>query len=147
VADRNYLTIMATKNQKLTLAKNEGKKHLKPYCEEAKVAAEHKALAESLRVKASEELRAKLDSDPETRAFTGTVVCIYGDQMYKIRVQRPTSCNWREKRLKDPNHKAYLALMNEIDEKKKNAEELEQKLAEAHPKCVEHGFVIGFLSK
>ena len=75
---------MATKNQKLTLAKNEGKKHLKPYCEEAKAAAEHKA---------------------------------------------------------------YLALMDEIDEKKKAAEELEQKLAEAHPKCITQGFVIGFLSK
>jgi hypothetical protein len=137
---------MATK-QKLTLSKNEGHKHLKPYCEEAKVAAEHKTKAEDLRVKATEELRAKLDSDPETKDFTGTVVCIYGDQVYKIRVQRPASCNWREKRLKDPNHKAYLALMKEIDEKKKDAVDLEQKLAEAHPKCVEHGFVIGFLSK
>jgi len=137
---------MATK-QKLTLAKNEGRKHLKPYCEEAKVAAEHKNKAEDLRIKATEELRAKLDSDPETKDFKGTVVCIFDDQIYKIRVQRPTSCNWREKRLKDPDHKTYLALMKEIDEKKKKAEALEQKLAEAHPKCVEHGFVIGFLSK
>ena len=135
------------KKQKLTLAKNEGQKHLKPYCEEAKVAAEHKAKADSLRVQATEELRAKLDSNPETKDFTGTVVCIYGDKMYKIRVQRPASCDWRSKRLKDENLKTYKALMNEIDEKKKKADELEQKLAEAHPKCIDHGFIIGFLSK
>ena len=138
---------MATKKSKLTLSQNEGQEHLKPYCEEAKVAAEHKALAESLRVKATEELRAKLDSDPETRAFTGTVVCIYNDQVYKIRVQRPSSCNWREKHLNDPMLKEYKTLMKEIDQMKKDAEDLENKLAEAHPKCVDHGFVIGFLSK
>lgn len=137
---------MATK-QKLTLEKNEGQKHLKPYCEEAKVAAEHKVKADSLRVQATEELRAKLDSNPETKDFTGTVVCIYGNKMYKNRVQRPTSCDWRSKRLKDENLKAYKTLMNEIDERKKKADELEQKLAEAHPKCIDHGFTIGFLSK
>ena len=107
------------KNQKLTLSANEGQQHLKPYCKEAKVAAEHKAIAESLRIKATEELRAKLDSDSETKNFKGTVVCIFDDQMYKIRVQRPDSCDWRSKRLNDPNHKAYLALMKEIDWKKK----------------------------
>ena len=112
------------KNQKLTLKKNEGQEHLKPYCKEAKVAAEHKANAEALRIKATEELQKKLDSDPDTKDFTGTVVCIYDNQVYKIRVQRPESCDWRSKRLKDPNHKAYLALMKEIDEKKKNADEL-----------------------
>ena len=138
---------MATKTQKLTLAKNEGKKHLKPYCEEAKVAAEHKAKAEDLRPLAADELQKKLDSDPENKEFTGTVVCIFGDQMYKIRVQRPSSCDWRSKRLNDPNHKAYLALMDEIDEKKKKADEIEQKLAEAHPKCITRGFTIAFLSK
>lgn len=137
---------MATK-QKLTLSSDEGQKHLKPYCKAAKEAAEHKAIAEALRVKATEELKKKLDSDPETKDFTGTVVCIYDDQMYKIRVQRPASCDWRSKRLKDPNHKAYLTLMNEIDEKKKMADEIEQKLAETHPKCISHGFIIGFLSK
>jgi len=135
------------KKQKLTLSANEGQEHLKPYCKEAKVAAEHKAIAESLRIKATEELRAKLDSDPETKNFKGTVVCIFDDQMYKIRVQRPDSCDWRSKRLNDPNHKAYLALMKEIDEKKKRADELEHQLAEAHPKCITKGFVIGFLSK
>ena len=137
---------MATK-PKLTLSANEGQKHLKPYCKAAKEAAEHKAKAESLRTLATEELRTKLDSDPETKDFTGTVVCIYDDQMYKIRVQRPVSCNWREKRLKDPNHKAYLALMKEIDEKKKKADEIEEKLAATHPKCISRGFIIGFLSK
>ena len=135
------------KNQKLTLKKNEGQEHLKPYCKEAKVAAEHKANAEALRIKATEELQKKLDSDPDTKDFTGTVVCIYDNQVYKIRVQRPESCDWRSKRLKDPNHKSYLALMKEIDEKKKKADEIEQKLAEAHPKCITRGFVIGFLSK
>ena len=63
---------MAKKNQKLTLSQNEGQEHLKPYCKEAKVAAEHKANAEALRVKATEELQKKLDSDPETKDFTGT---------------------------------------------------------------------------
>ena len=138
---------MATKHQKLTLAKNEGQEHLKPYCKEAKVAAEHKAIAEELRVKATEELRAKLDSDPETKDFTGTVVCIYDDQVYKIRVQRPESCDWRSKRLDDPLLKEYKTLVKEIDEKKKNADEIEEKLAESHPKCITKGFVIGFLSK
>lgn len=138
---------MATKNQKLTLNTNEGQEHLKPYCKEAKEAAEHKALADSLRVKATEELRAKLDNNPETKDFKGTVVCIYDDQMYKIRVQRPESCDWRSKRLKDPNHKAYLTLVKEMDKMKKKADELEQILAETHPKCITKGFVIGFLSK
>lgn len=138
---------MATKNQKLTLAKNEGQKHLKPYCKAAKEAAEHKALADSLRAQATIELQKKLDSDPETKDFTGTVVCIYDDQMYKIRVQRPASCDWRSKRLNDPNHKAYKALMEEIDEMKNKAADLEQKLAEAHPKCITRGFTIAFLSK
>ena len=135
------------KKSNLTLAKNEGQEHLKPYCKEAKVAAEHKANAEALRIKATEELKKKLDNDPDTKNFTGTVVCIYDEQVYKIRVQRPESCDWRTKRLDDPNLKAYKALMKEIDEKQATAKELEQKLTEAHPKCITKGFVIGFLSK
>ena len=137
---------MATKKN-LTLGKEEGQKHLKPYCKAAKEAAEHKALAETLRVKATEELRAKLDSDPETKDFTGTVVCIYEDQIYKVRVQRPASCDWRSKRLDDPKLKEYKALMRDIDHRAAYAKDLEQQLAEAHPKCIERGFVIGFLSK
>ena len=138
---------MAKKNQKLTLSQNEGQEHLKPYCKEAKVAAEHKANAEALRVKATEELQKKLDSDPETKDFTGTVVCIFDDQVYKIRVQRPESCDWRSKRLDDPNLKKYKALMKDIEYRTAYAKELEQQLAEAHPKCITKGFVIGFLSK
>ena len=137
---------MATKKN-LTLSQHEGQPHLKPYCQAAKEAAERKSIADELRAKATVELRAKLDSDPETKDFTGTVVCIYDDQMYKIRVQRPASCDWRSKRLNDPNHKAYKALMEEIDEMKNKAADLEQKLAEAHPKCITRGFTIAFLSK
>lgn len=135
------------KKEKLTLSPNDGQEHLKPYCKEAKVAAEHKAKAESLRTRAAEELQAKLDSDPETKDFTGTVVCIYDDQIYKIRVQRPTSCNWRSKRLNDPILKKYKALMKDIEHRSAYAKELEEQLAEAHPKCITKGFVIGFLSK
>ena len=137
---------MATK-QKLTLSANEGQKHLKPYCKAAKEAAEHKALAESLRVKATEELRAKLDSDPQTKDFTGTVVCIYDDQIYKIRVQRPASCDWLSKRFNDPDLKKYKAIMKDIDARTTYAKELEERLAQAHPKCINRGFVIGFLNK
>lgn len=135
------------KKQTMTLNTSEGQEHLKPYCEAAQVAAEHKANADSLRVQASEELQKRLDSDPETRGFKGTVVCIFGDRMYKIRVQRPNNTNWRTKRLNDPNLRAYKALMKEIEEKQKNADELVQKLEEAHPKCIDLGFTIGFLSK
>ena len=137
---------MATKKN-LTLSQHEGQPHLKPYCQAAKEAAERKTIADELRAKATVELRAKLDSDPETKDFTGTVVCIYDDQVYKIRVQRPASCNWRDKRLQDPKLKEYKALMLELGKKELRRKELETDLAAAHPKCVEKGFVIGLLSK
>ena len=136
---------MATKNKSLTLKKGTGRKHLKPYCEKAKTAADLKTELEVLRPLAAEELKAKLDADPETKDFTGTVVCIYNDTMYKIRVQRPTSCDWRSKNIDDPDLRQYQALMDEIDEKKATASELEATLAKAHPECLERGFVIGFL--
>lgn len=138
---------MAKKQDKLTLANNEGQTHLKPYCEESKVAAEHKAKADELRVKATEELRKKLDSDPETRDFTGTVVCIFDDQVYKIRVQRKASCNWLEKHLNDPLLKDYKTLIGKIDDMKESAKQMEENLAKAHPKCVNRELSIAFMSK
>ena len=138
---------MTTKNQNVTLKKNDGTKFLQPFCENAAAAAFWKNKAEELRPQASDELKAKLDSDPDTKNFTGTVVYLCDDKIYKIRVQRPTSCNWRKKQLKDPNLKEYKALMDEIDEKKALASKLEEQLAKDHPKCLESGFVIAFLNK
>ena len=69
---------MATKKN-LTLSQHEGQPHLKPYCQAAKEAAERKTIADELRAKATVELRAKLDSDPETKDFTGTVVPATGE--------------------------------------------------------------------
>ncbi len=141
---------MSKKSQaakKLSLSKNEGSKYLKPYCEESKKAFEQKRIADSHREAASAYLKEKLDNDPETKNFTGTVVCLFGDQMYKIRVQRPDNTDWLSKHLNDPNLKEYKAVMAEIQSKKERAAELEADLAKAHPKCVDKGFVIGFLSK
>ena len=45
----------------------------------------------------------------------------------------------------DPKLKEYKALMDQIDELKETAAKLEGELAEAHPKCVEHTFIIGFM--
>ncbi|MBO4454221.1 MAG: hypothetical protein J5761_04110 [Paludibacteraceae bacterium] len=132
---------------KLTIkqTENESEQHLQPFCENAAIASFWKDKAEELRPLASAELQAKLKADPETKDFTGTVVYLCGDRIYKIRVQRRSSCDWRSKRLKDPNLKAYKALMNEIDEKKKRASELEAILAETHPKCVEYTFIMGYM--
>ena len=138
---------MAKNGKKVTLTKSDDKKALKPYCEQAKIAAENKRKADELRPAAAAYLQQKLDSDPETKDFTGTIVCIFEDVMYQIRVQRPLSVNWLEKRLDDPNHKKYKALMKEIEEKQALAKELETDLAKAHPKCVERGFSIAFLNK
>ena len=139
---------MATKKQKLTFEKNEQKEqHLQPFCENAAVSAYWKEKAEELRPLASAELQAKLDSNPETKDFTGTVVYLCGDQVYKIRVQRRSSCDWRKKRLNDPILKEYKALMNEMDDLKEKAADLESQLTAAHPKCVDHTFIMSFLSK
>ena len=83
----------------------------------------------------------------KTKDFTGTVVCIYDDQVYKIRVQRPASCNWRDKHLQDPKLKEYKALMKDIDCRLAYAKELEEYLSQSHPKCVDHGFTIAFMNK
>lgn len=144
------MTKLSKKSQgakKISLSKNEGSKYLKPYCEEAKKAAEQKRIADGHREAASTYLKEKLDNDPETKSFTGTVVCLFGEQMYKIRVQRPDTTDWLGKHLTDPNLKEYKTLMAEIQEKKEKAAELETDLAKAHPKCVTKGFVIGFMSK
>ena len=137
---------MATK--KITLEKNEAtEKHLKPYCERAAVAAEAKNKADELRPMAAEELQAMLDANPETKAYTGTVVYLCDDKVYKIRVQRPDNTNWRKKRLDDPNLKTYKALMRKIDALQADADNLKDQLATDHPKCIDKGFVIAYLSK
>lgn len=139
---------MATKQVKaITLTKNEAKKSIKPFCEESVKLAEIKSNVDKLRPLAAEELQAKLAADPDTQNFTGTVVCMYDDQIYKIRVQRPDKTDWRSKRLNDPNLREYKQLMDEIDEKKAQAEQLVAQLAIDHPKCVNLGFNIAFLSK
>ena len=83
---------MAKKNEKaIKLAKNEAKKSIKPFCEESAELVEIKNKVEELRPLAVAELQAKLNTDPDTKDFTGMVVCMYDDQMYKIRVQRPAA--------------------------------------------------------
>ena len=138
---------MAKKAKNITLANEASEKHLKPYCEAAETAAEYKRKADELREDASKELQDKLDDDPETKDFTGTVVYLCEGEIYKIRVQRPDKTDWRSKKLKDPLFKEYKALMLELGEKELRRKELETDLAAAHPKCVEKGFVIGLLSK
>ena len=139
---------MAKKEVKaITLAKNEAKKSIKPFCEKSAELAEIKSKVDELRPLAAAELQTKLAADPDTKNFTGTVVCVYDDQIYKIRVQRPDKTDWRSKRLDDPNLRQYKQLMNEIDELKKTADKLVAQLAIDHPKCVNLGFAIAFLSK
>ena len=139
---------MAKKEVKaITLAKNEAKKSIKPFCEKSAELAEVKNRVEELRPLAAAELQAKLAADPETKDFTGKVVCMYDDQIYKIRVQRPDKTDWRSKHLNDPNLRKYKQLMDEIDDKKEEAEKLVAQLATDHPKCVNLGFSIAFLSK
>ena len=136
------------KKQNLTFEQNVAtEQHLKPYCEQAVIVAKQKAKADELRPLASEELKAKLDANPDTCDFTGTVVYLCGGKVYKLRVQRPDNTNWRAKRLNDPNLKEYKSLMNQIDKKKERADELRVELAKAHPKSIERGFVMGLLSK
>ena len=139
---------MAKKEVKaIELAKNEAKKSIKPFCEKSAELAKIKNRVEELRPKAVEELQAKLNADPETKDFTGTVICMYGNKIYKIRVQRPDKTDWRSKHLKDPNWVQYKQLLDEIDAKKEKAEELVAQLAIDHPKCVNLGFTIAFLNK
>ena len=139
--------IMAKKTKKITLANAAEEKQLKPYCEAAETAAEYKRKADDLRENASKELQDKLDNDPETKDFTGTVVYLCDGKIYKIRVQRPDKTDWLSKKLKDPLFKEYKALMHELEEKENHKKDLETDLAAAHPKCVVKGFVIGLLNK
>ena len=138
---------MAKNGNKVTFEKNNGKKELKPYCEEAKTLAAQKLKVEALKPAATEWLKAKLDGDPETKDFKGTVVCLYEGQMYKIRVQRPDITDWTKKCLKDPKQKELVECKKQLEALKTNISKLEGELAEAHPKSVENGFVISFLSK
>ena len=133
--------------KKVTLSNNDGKKQMKPYCEESQKLAELKVIVESLKPAAMEWLREKLESDPETKNFTGTVVCVFNDQVYKIRVQRPDQTKWRTKRLDDPKLKELKALYRVQDEVKNDIAKLENDLAEAHPKCVDKSFTIAFLNR
>ena len=132
--------------KKVTLSNNDGKKQMKPYCEESQKLAELKVIVDGLKPAALEWLKEKLDSDPETVNFTGTVVCVFNDQVYKIRVQRPDQTKWRNKRLDDPKLKELKALYRVQDEVKNDIAKLENDLAEAHPKCVDKNFTIAFLS-
>ena len=131
--------------KKVTLSNNDGKKQMKPYCEESQKLAELKVIVDGLKPAALEWLKEKLDSDPETVNFTGTVVCVFNDQVYKIRVQRPDQTKWRNKRLDDPKLKELKALYRVQDEVKNDIAKLENDLAEAHPKCVDKSFTIAFL--
>ena len=139
---------MATKKH-ITFEENKvNEQHLKPYCIQAAIAAEQKSKADALRPLASEELQAKLDADPETKDFTGTIIYLCEDgKMYKIRVQRPDKTDWLSKRLKDPNLDQLKALKAEIAAKEQKAVELASDLAQAHPRCVNKGFVMAFLNK
>ena len=141
---------MATKKH-ITFEKNASKEsndqHVKPFCVQSEKAAEEKAKADALRPLAAEELQAMLDAKQETKDYTGTVVYLCDGQIYKIRVQRPDNTNWLSKRLDDPNHKAYKALKKQIKEMEAEAKELETQLSSDHPRCVNKGFSIAYLSK
>ena len=140
--------LVAKNGKNVTLEKNTGKKEMKPYCEASKVLAEQKRKVEELKPAAVEWLKAKLNSDPETKDFTGTVLCVYDGIVYKVRVQRPDNTDWKKKYPKDdPRHKELLACYKQQEDLKAHISDLEGKLAEAHPKCVENGFVVSFLSK
>ena len=144
---KNQKSQVAKNTKNVTLEKNDGKKQIKPYCEEARKLAEQKRIVDDLRPIAAAWLQEKLDSDPETKDFTGTVVCVYDGVLYKIRVQRRASCNWREKNLKDPNLKALKELYTTQDGLKAEIAKLEEEMVKAHPKCIARDFVISFLSK
>ena len=135
------------KKNNVTIKKNEVKKHIRPFCEQSAIAAEYKRAIDELRPLAAQELQNKLDSNPETIGYKGTVVYLCDDKIYKIRVQRPESCNWMKRRLKDPLLKKYKATMKEFKELEKLLDDLDVQLREKHPDCVEYGFTIAFLSK
>ena len=146
--NNNQKALVAKNGKNVTFEKNTGKKEMKPYCEESKILAAQKQKVELLKPTATKWLQEKLGSTPETKDFTGTVVCLYDGQMYKIRVQRPDNTDWKKKRLQnEPRHKELLDCYKQQEALKAHISELEDDLAEAHPKCVDKGFVISFLSK
>ena len=147
MATKNLKSQVAKEVKKVTLNNNDGKKQMKPYCEESQKLAEQKNIVDALKPAAMEWLKEKLNSDPETQNFTGTVVCVFNDQVYKIRVQRPDQTKWRTKTIKDDRLKELKMLYKEQDDLKVAIAELEDALAEDHPKCVEKGFTIALLSK
>lgn len=136
---------LVKKGNKLTLNNQINDEHLRPFCEQSEQAVKHKQRADEERPYAAEDIRQALDSNPETKDFTGTVVYIIGSKIYKIRVQRKSSCNWREKMLDDPKLKEYKDLMRENDKMQAAAKKLEAELAEAHPKCITRDFVIAYM--
>ena len=138
---------MATKKQNITLAKSDANQQLKSFCEQSEIMSRYKSKVDELRPDAAAELLKRLDSDPETKDYTGTVVYICGDKNYKIRVQRPDNTDWTKKTIKDKRVKQLKDLKKTIKEKEKEAKELENDLAIDHPKCIDRGFVISFLSK
>ena len=136
------------KKKNITFEKNESKdQHLKPFCEQSEKAATEKSKADALRPLAAEELQAMLDAKPETKDYKGTVVYLCDGEIYKIRVQRPDNTDWMSKSLKDPNHKAYKALKSRIKAMEADAKNLEEQLAIDHPRCVDKGFTIAYLTK
>ena len=138
---------MATKKQNITLAKSDANQQLKSFCEQSEIMSRYKSKVDELRPDAAAELLNRLDSAPETKDYTGTVVYICGDKNYKIRVQRPDNTDWTKKTIKDKRVKQLKDLKKTIKEKEKEAKELENDLAIDHPKCIDRGFVISFLSK
>ena len=138
---------MATKKTNITLAKDDANQQLKSFCEQSEIMSRYKSKVDELRPNAAAELLKRLDSDPETKDYTGTVVYICGDKNYKIRVQRPDNTDWTKKTIKDKRVKQLKDLKKTIKEKEKEAKELENDLAIDHPKCIDRGFVISFLSK
>ena len=134
------------KKNNVTIKKNEVKKHIRPFCEQSAIAAKYKQAIDELRPLAAQELQKKLDSDPETIGYKGTVVYLCDDKVYKIRVQRPESCDWMKRRLKNPLHKKYKATMKEYKALEKLLKKMDAELREIYPQYVEHGFSIAFLT-
>ena len=146
---------MAKKTKNITLANEAGEKHLKPYCEAAEIAAEYKRAADELREKASMELQDKLDTDSESREFTGTVLYLCDGKIYKIRVQRPTSYTWEmNTQIQDENltyykrlHCMYEQLQTDVKEARADLKHTGDRLANAHPdsESIKHGFTVAIM--
>ena len=138
---------MATKKQNITLAKSEANQQLQSFCEQSEIVSYYKSKADELRPDAAAELQDMLDSDPDTKDYTGTVTYICGNRNYKIRVQRPDNTDWTKKTIKDPRVKQLRDLKKDIKEMEKEAKMLETGLATDHPKCVTRSFVMAYMNK